>query len=192
MSTRGAISTAAVVSTVLALGFCPLLPAAVIFVVSSCVLVVFDVRERSLPVGWLIGSLGSVLGAVAAAALAVGEPERLRDSLLGALAAGVVVLVAARLGPHGLLVGDASYAALMGATLGWFGLPRVGLGLAFGFGVSAVLAGPIVAYTRRQAMAGWRDGAGWRHRSIPFGPPLAAGAWLALCFGEPIARVFIG
>lgn len=188
MRWRGAISAGAVATTVAVHGLCPFLPAALVFVLASCVLVVDDVRERRLPALWLAGSSAAVLVSVAVAAYAIGEPERLAQSLLGSAVAAALVAVAAVIAPHGLNGGDVAYAGLIGATLGWYGVGRVGLGLALGFLAGAVLAGPMVAYTRRQAVAGWRQGRGWQHGSIPFGPPLAAGAWLALCFGDVIQR----
>ncbi len=69
------------------------------------------------------------------------------------------------------------YALLIGATLGWFGLERVGMGLLLGFVAGAVVAGP-VAVLRRD-----------RRSTFPFGPALATGAWIALCFGDHLTHL---
>jgi leader peptidase (prepilin peptidase)/N-methyltransferase len=98
-------------------------------------------------------------------------------ALLRALAAGAAALAVAALGwlvsPQGLGLGDVKLLGLLGLVLGWFGwgvlLAGVFLGLLTGALVSLVL------------LAGGR--VGWR-TAIPFGPPLLAGAVLALALGS--------
>jgi leader peptidase (prepilin peptidase)/N-methyltransferase len=101
------------------------------------------------------GTWGALLTAVAAGAVAVG---------LGGLAWFV--------SPQGLGLGDVKLLGLLGLLLGWFGwgvlISGVFLGLLTGALVSILLLA-----TRR---AGWRT-------AIPFGPPLLAGAVLALALG---------
>jgi leader peptidase (prepilin peptidase)/N-methyltransferase len=103
----------------------------------------------------VLGSWGAFVRAVAAAAAAF------------ALAFG-----ASALSPDALGFGDVKLLGLLGLLLGWFGwgvlLAGVFLGLLTGAAVSLVLLA-----TRR---------AGWRTR-VPFGPPLMAGAVMALALG---------
>lgn len=97
-------------------------------------------------------------------------------ALLRGLAAGVVAGglggLAWLVSPQGLGLGDAKLLGLLGLLLGWFGwgvlLAGVFLGLLTGALVSVALL-----LTRR---AGWRT-------AVPFGPPLLAGAVLALALG---------
>jgi leader peptidase (prepilin peptidase)/N-methyltransferase len=92
-----------------------------------------------------------------------------------AAAAAATFLVAAgasALGPEALGFGDVKLLGVLGLVLGWFGwgmlLTGVFLGLLVGAFVSLVLLA-----TRRAG----------RRTAIPFGPPLLAGAVLALALG---------
>ena len=105
----------------------------------------------------VLGSWGAFARAVAAAAVTF------------VLAAG-----AAAVSPAGLGFGDVKLLGLLGLLLGWAGwgvlLAGIFLGLLTGAAVSLALLA-----TRR---AGWRT-------ALPFGPPLLAGAVLALALGTP-------
>lgn len=97
-------------------------------------------------------------------------------ALVRAAVAGAAAFLVAGLGwvvsPQGLGLGDVKLLGLLGLLLGWFGwgvlMAGVFLGLLTGALVSVVLLA-----TRR---VGWRT-------AIPFGPPLLAGAVLALASG---------
>jgi leader peptidase (prepilin peptidase)/N-methyltransferase len=97
-------------------------------------------------------------------------------ALLRALVAAAAALGVGGLGwavaPQGLGLGDVKLLGLLGLVLGWFDwgvlLAGVFLGLLIGAGVSVLLL-----VTRR---VGWRT-------AIPFGPPLLAGAVVALALG---------
>jgi leader peptidase (prepilin peptidase) / N-methyltransferase len=105
----------------------------------------------------VLGSWGELVRAVAAAAVTF------------VLAAG-----AAAISPAGLGFGDVKLLGLLGLLLGWAGwgvlLAGIFLGLLTGASVSLAL----LAIRR----AGWRT-------ALPFGPPLLAGAVLALALGAP-------
>jgi leader peptidase (prepilin peptidase)/N-methyltransferase len=105
-------------------------------------------------------------------AAVLGSWGDLLRALLAAGAAFVVAAGAAAISPEGLGFGDVKLLGLLGLVLGWFGwgvlLAGVFLGLVTGAVVSLVLLA-----TRR---AGWRT-------ALPFGPPLMAGAVLALALG---------
>jgi leader peptidase (prepilin peptidase) / N-methyltransferase len=105
----------------------------------------------------VLGSWGELVRAAAAAAVTF------------LLAAG-----AAAISPAGLGFGDVKLLGLLGLLLGWAGwgvlLAGIFLGLLTGASVSLAL----LAIRR----AGWRT-------ALPFGPPLLAGAVLALALGAP-------
>jgi leader peptidase (prepilin peptidase) / N-methyltransferase len=153
-------------------------------------------RPATLALAWAAGA-GVVLGAVdlashrlpdrvafpayavCGAALLVDAavlgswPALLRAVLAGGAAGAVAVAVAA-ISPDALGFGDVKLLGLLGLVLGWAGwgvlLAGIFLGLLTGALVSVVLL-----VTRR---AGWRT-------ALPFGPPLIAGAVLALALAGP-------
>jgi leader peptidase (prepilin peptidase)/N-methyltransferase len=91
------------------------------------------------------------------------------------VAAAVAFLVAAgaaALAPDALGLGDVKLLGLLGLVLGWFGWGMLFTGVFLGLLVGAIVSVVLLA-TRR---AGWRT-------AIPFGPPLLAGAVLALALG---------
>jgi leader peptidase (prepilin peptidase)/N-methyltransferase len=151
-------------------------------------------RPATLALAWAVGA-GVVLGSVdllthrlpdrvtypayvvcAAAflvdAAVLGSWEGLLRALLAGGSAFAVAAAGRLLSPAGLGFGDVKLLGLLGLVLGWFGwgvlLAGVFLGLLTGAAVSVVLL-----VTRR---AGWRT-------AVPFGPPLLAGAVLALALG---------
>jgi leader peptidase (prepilin peptidase)/N-methyltransferase len=105
----------------------------------------------------VLGSWGALVRAVGAAAVVF-----------------AVAALAAVVAPQGLGFGDVKLLGLLGLLLGWAGwgvlLAGIFLGLLTGALVSLALL-----VTRR---AGWRT-------AIPFGPPLLAGAVLALALAGP-------
>ncbi|WP_040336606.1 prepilin peptidase [Candidatus Blastococcus massiliensis] len=97
-------------------------------------------------------------------------------ALLRAGAAAAVAAVVAGLGwlvsPEGLGLGDVKLLGLIGLLLGWFGWGVLMAGVFLGL-LTGALVSVALLLTRR---AGWRT-------AIPFGPPLLAGAVLALALG---------
>ncbi len=179
MAMRAAAVSSVLLAVVTAflLGVTAVLPAALVFTVTSCVLSAIDLRDRRLPRHIVFPALGLIELALIVGAVAVGEPRRIVWSAVGACAAFTALLVVHLASPDGLGFGDVTYALLIGATLGWFGLERVGMGLLLGFVAGAVVAGP-VAVLRRD-----------RRSTFPFGPALATGAWIALCFGDHLTHL---
>jgi leader peptidase (prepilin peptidase) / N-methyltransferase len=110
--------------------------------------------------------------AFVADAAVLGSWEGPLRAVLAGVAAFAVAAGARALAPAGLGFGDVKLLGLLGLVLGWFGwgvlLAGVFLGLLTGAAVSVVLLA-----TRR---AGWRT-------AVPFGPPLLAGAVMALAAG---------
>lgn len=153
-----------------------------------------DLRPATAALAWAAGA-AVVLGAVDLAshrlpdrvtypALVVCATALLVDAavlgtwtaLLRALAAAAVAAALAGLGwlvsPQGLGLGDVKLLGLLGLLLGWFGWGVLMAGVFLGL-LTGALVSVVLLLTRR---AGWRT-------AIPFGPPLLAGAVLALALG---------
>ncbi|HUY22288.1 MAG TPA: A24 family peptidase [Acidimicrobiales bacterium] len=92
----------------------------------------------------------------------------------GAFAAFYAVHIAV---PRGMGFGDVRLAGVIGAATGWLGLGRAFVGFLAAFVLGSVLGVVAMAVT----------GAG-RKTKIPFGPFLAAGAWLTVLWGGPVAH----
>jgi leader peptidase (prepilin peptidase) / N-methyltransferase len=97
-------------------------------------------------------------------------------ALLTAAAAGGTAFLVGALGwfvsPQGLGLGDVKLLGLLGLVLGWFGWGVLMAGVFLGL-LSGALVSVLLLAGRR---VGWRT-------AIPFGPPLLAGAVLALALG---------
>jgi leader peptidase (prepilin peptidase)/N-methyltransferase len=107
--------------------------------------------------------------ALVADALVLGSwPALLRAVVAGVVAFGVAAGAAA-ISPEGLGYGDVKLLGLLGLLLGWFGWGVLMAGVFLGLLTGAMVSLLLLA-TRR---AGWRT-------ALPFGPPLLAGAVLAL------------
>jgi leader peptidase (prepilin peptidase) / N-methyltransferase len=101
-------------------------------------------------------------------------------ALLGAAACFVVFLAIWFVSPRAMGFGDVRLAALCGAALGWLGLGAVAVGMLAGF----VLAGVPAIWMLARGKAN-------RKTAIAFGPYLAAGTMVAVCFGLPIAHAWV-
>lgn len=142
-------------------------------------LIDFDTKRipnRILIPGALIGAV--ILGAGAVAEGGLGSYGR---SWLTALAYFSGFLVLALIVPAGFGMGDVKLAFFLGMFVGyvsWAALVVAVFGAVFiGGGVSILLL-----VTRR---VGRKD-------AIPFGPSMVVGAWLAIAFGNEIARSYLG
>jgi leader peptidase (prepilin peptidase)/N-methyltransferase len=96
-------------------------------------------------------------------------------ALVAAAAAFAVAAAAAAVSPEGLGFGDVKLLGLLGLVLGWAGWGVLLTGIFLGLLAGAVVSLALLA-TRR---AGWRT-------ALPFGPPLLAGAALALALTGPV------
>ena len=119
--------------------------------------------------------------AVCAAALLVdaavlGTWTAFLRALAAAAAAFAVGVVAASLSPDGFGFGDVKLLGLLGLLLGWVGWAVLLTGVLLGL-LAGALGSLVLLATGR---AGWRT-------AVPFGPPLLAGAALALVLHGPVA-----
>lgn len=154
-----------------------------LFACVSVVLTVIDVRERRLPnrivVPSSIGIIVLLSAAIGVAALA-GDPAwelagrgraSLTTTLGGAVVLGVAYLVLAMLSRGALGGGDVKLAPLIGGVLGYFGgWGTIIVGTLAAFALAGMLAVGLLALRHRRHQA----------PTIPFGPCMFAGAWLAL------------
>jgi leader peptidase (prepilin peptidase) / N-methyltransferase len=134
-----------------------------------------DLRTKRLPreISYVTLALGAPLLVVAA--LVRDEPRRIWTMLAGAaiaLAFMALLYVASR---GGLGDGDVRLSPLLGAYLGWLGLPFVPVGLFLGFLFGAVVG-----------VVGMVAGRASRKTAIPFGPFLAAGTIVAVFIGRAV------
>lgn len=134
-----------------------------------------DLRTKRLPreVTYVTLAIGAPVLVVAA--LLRDEPRRIVTMIAGALIALAFMALLYTLSRGGLGDGDVRLSPLLGAYLGWLGLPYVPVGLFLGF-----LFGSIVGIG---AMVVGRAG---RKTALPFGPFLAAGTIVAVFVGRSI------
>jgi leader peptidase (prepilin peptidase)/N-methyltransferase len=102
-------------------------------------------------------------------AAATGGWDALVRALLAAVASGGVAALGWLVVPGGLGLGDVKLLALLGLVLGWLGWGVLLAGVFLGLLVGSLVAVVLMATGR----AGWRT-------ALPFGPPLLAGAVLAV------------
>ncbi|RZU31477.1 prepilin peptidase [Blastococcus saxobsidens] len=139
---------------------------------AAVVLGAVDLTAHRLPDRVLLPAAAAFTAALLADAAVLGTWGALAR---GALAGGLLYLVAAAaaaVSPAALGYGDVKLLALLGLVLGWFGWGVLIAGLFLGLLLGTVVSVVLVA-TRR---ASWRS-------TVPLGPPLLAGAVLALAVG---------
>jgi prepilin signal peptidase PulO-like enzyme (type II secretory pathway) len=161
----------------------PVLPVALAFVAVAAVLIPLDLRARRLPRAVLLGGLGVVFAVQLVAAISIDEPRRIVGSIVGGGVGALAFMVVHRAAPDGPSFGDAAFAALAGGTLGWVGADRVVLGLGLGLVLGAIAAGPITLAVRRDLLT--------LSPSITLRPAIAAGTWIAMCWGGQFASSYL-
>ncbi len=106
-------------------------------------------------------------------------PDLVRG-LLGGLAAFAFFLTVHLIAPRGMGFGDVKLSFSLGLALGWLSWGSVFLGLFLGFLLGAVIGVLLIA-----------TGIRTRRDHVPFGPFLAAGTVLAICFGQPLLDLYL-
>ena len=153
------------------------LPAYLLLFASHLAISVIDLDHYIIPNRLVYPTLfaGAVL--LVGAALAEGEPSRIRDAAIGGFGAWFALLVVHFIQPRGMGFGDVRLSAVLGMFLGWIDLELVLLGMLLGFLLGAVL-GILLVVT----------GVRGRKDAVPFGPFLAAGAVIAILASESLTR----
>lgn len=140
-----------------------------------------DIDHKLLPNRIVLPSIAAFAGLLAISA-AVGPGVGAWARALAAGAAGFGALfVLALIAPRGMGMGDVKLAALLGTALGYLSWPQVFIGFFLAFTAGAV-GGILLILARRGGMKS----------EIPFGPYLALGTILAVLWGEPLRRVWLG
>ncbi len=134
-----------------------------------------DLRIKRLPreISYTTLAIGAPL--LVLAALLRDEPRRIWTMALGAVLALAFMWALHALSRGGMGDGDVRLSPLLGAYLGWLGLPYVPVGLFLAF-----LSGSVVGVA---AMVVGRAG---RKTAVPFGPFLALGTLVAVFVGRAV------
>jgi leader peptidase (prepilin peptidase)/N-methyltransferase len=163
------------------IGLEPELPAFLVLTAFLIALSAIDLDTFLLPkkLVWPAFFAGVVL--LGGAALYEGDARGAAEAAAGAAIAFAVLFAIHFISPKGMGFGDVRLAAVLGLYLGYLELPLVGVGLFLAFLVASVVGIGLMVAKKR----GRKD-------RVPFGPFLAVGAGLAIVFGEPILRVYLG
>jgi leader peptidase (prepilin peptidase)/N-methyltransferase len=157
------------------------LPAFLVFAAGLIALSAIDLEHRRLPNRILYPVAGAVLVLLAVAATADDRWGALLRAGAGAGLALAPLLLVTVVYPEGMGLGDVRLAGLIGLGIGWLGLRQVAVALFFGFLIGSIVGiGLIVAAGRS------------RRTRIPFGPFMAAGAMVAVFWGQDLVRLWLG
>lgn len=158
-----------------------LLPAYLVLAATSIVLLVTDIDHKLIPNRVLYPSTGVFGLLLVAGAFAESRTDRLLPALLGALGYFGALFVVYLVARGGFGFGDVKLAVLLGAATA-FQSQRTVLLAVFFTGVIGGIPAIILLVSRR---ARGQD-------EMPYGPPMLAGAWGALVFGEAFGRLIVG
>lgn len=157
------------------LGFTPELPAVLAFIFGGVLLAVIDWRVRRLPTRLVYLTLAGVGAGLGFASLVEWNWQPLATAAMGGLllanAFFLMWYVTKKFTGMMLLgFGDVRLAAVLGAVLGWYGLPYVLYGAIVGHAL-ALLLGLVMMIRERKLLL-----------QFSFGPPLIAGALAVVLF----------
>lgn len=139
-----------------------------------------DLEHRLLPRQVLYVTAAIVAGSLVVASWPAHRFHHLVFALVGAGVCFAVFLLIWFVSPRAMGFGDVRLAALCGGALGWLGLGAVAVGMFAAFVLAAV---PAVWMLAR--------GKASRKTAIAFGPYLALGTMVAVCFGPTIAHAWL-
>ncbi len=162
-------------------GLRPDLPAFLLAGAVGVVLAWIDLQIHRLPDRLTLPSYPVGVALLGLAALSDAAGAALLRALLGMLALLGLYLALALLRPADLGLGDVKLAGVIGLFLGWVGWGHLVLGAFLGFLVGA-LAGIVLILTGRAT----------RRSHVPFGPAMLLGALVAVVWGEPLLRAYLG
>ena len=153
------------------------LPAFLVLAAACLAGSVIDLEHLLLPNRIVFPSLFMAAPLLLVAAAIDGKWWELERAVLGAVAASGFLLLLALAWPRGNAMGggDIKFALLLGLCLGWIGWGQVILGMFLGFFLGAIVGVAVVA-TKNKGL----------QSHFAFGPFLAAGALLAVWWGQPI------
>lgn len=158
-----------------------LLPAYLVVAAVSIVLLVTDVDHKLIPNRVLYPTTALTAVLMTIGAVIEGSTDRLVPAALGALGYFGALFAVYLIARGGFGFGDVKLAVLLGAVTA-FQSQRTILLAVFFTGVIGGLPAIYLLVTRRA-----RGG-----DEMPYGPPMLAGAWTALIFGEAFSRLLVG
>ena len=171
-------AAAAVGAAPLLVGDRPAVVALAWFGGAAVVLAGVDLASHRLPDRVTFPAMAVCTGALAVDAAATGPWSALLRAVAAGAAAYLLGTAARLVEPRGFGGGDVKLLGLLGLVLGWAGWDVLVTGVFAGLLLGALGSLVLVAAGR----AGWRT-------AVAFGPPLLAGAYVALTFaGPPLLR----
>lgn len=174
-------TSALFVVTFLVIGADWTLPAHLWFVAVTVALAVIDFGTKRLPNRVLYPGTVVAVVLLGAGALAEGEWDAFMRGVLGGIAYFVGLLVIAIVARGGFGFGDVKLAALLGLFAAYRSWGALGVAVFAGFIIGGVMSlGLLVAGRAR------------RKDTIPFGPAMILGAWVAVALGDRIAEWYLG
>ncbi|MGH2810660.1 MAG: prepilin peptidase, partial [Actinomycetota bacterium] len=140
-----------------------------------------DLEHRKIPNKILGPAAIIAVVALTGAAVGSGGLGMLKDPAIGVFAYGLPLLALAIIVPHGMGMGDVKLAGYLGWHLGWLNLLHVAVGAFAGFLVGAAAGIALMAIGRKG-----------RKSTIPFGPAMACGTFIAVLWGKALVSVWLG
>ncbi|HVR34048.1 MAG TPA: A24 family peptidase [Acidimicrobiia bacterium] len=158
-----------------------LLPAYLVVAATSVVLFVTDIDHKLIPNRVLYPATLATAVLLGAGAVIESRTDRLLPALLGAAGYFGALFLVYLVARGGFGFGDVKLAVLLGAVTA-FQSQRTALLAVFFTGVIGGVPAIVLLLSRRV-----RGG-----DEMPYGPPMLAGAWAALVFGEAFGRMITG
>ncbi len=140
-----------------------------------------DIDMRIVPLRFVYPVLAVTIVVFPVASLLDGSAAPLVRSAIGGAGAFTFFFAVHFIYPDGLGFGDVRLSLLLGLYLGWLGEAYVFVGLAISFMLAAAVGLWLVLFKGRG-----------RRSSIPLAPFLAAGSLIAVFWGAPMVRLWLG
>ena len=158
-----------------------LLAAYLVLGATTIVLLVTDIDHKLIPNRVLYPATACFAVLLVAGAVAESRTDRLLPALLGALGYFAALFVVYLVARGGFGFGDVKLAVLLGAATAFQSQRTVLLAVFFTGVIGGIPAIILLVFRRARG-----------HDEMPYGPPMLAGAWVALVFGEAFGRLLVG
>jgi leader peptidase (prepilin peptidase) / N-methyltransferase len=175
------LTAAAFAAMAMRFGASTVLPAYLYLAAVGIALAAIDLDVHRLPNALTLPSYPVGVVLLGAAALSGDGAGRLVRALLGMAALFGLYFAVAFAYPAGMGFGDVKLAGVLGLYLGWLGWDVWAVGLFLGFLLGGIVGLGLMAVRR----AG-------RKTALPFGPFMITGAAVAILFGGPLGRLWLG